>query len=428
MPVSRRVSELMKDSSWIRRMFEEGARLKARLGPENVFDFSLGNPVLEPPPDVMKAFREVLDDPAPGMHRYMPNAGYPAVRRVVAEFLTGDYGVPFTEDRLLMCVGAGGGLNVVLKSIHDAGDEVIVIAPYFPEYRFYIDNHGGRMVAVPAGPGFLPDLAAVDAACGPRTAAVIINSPNNPTGAVYGQDTLDALGETLRKASARTGRPIHLVSDEPYRRILFDGRKPASVFRAYEASILVTSHSKDLALPGERIGVVAIGPSCPDGPALSAAFTFANRVLGFVNAPALQQRAVARLQGRTVDPGIYEAKRSLICATLEKAGYEVVRPGGAFYVFPKAPGGDDVAFVGRLLEEHILVVPGSGFGTPGHFRISYCVTDREIEGALAGFAPAARGEGWGWWVRGRRVLRFLPVLRARSSARQAEHMLPEAGS
>jgi len=388
MPVSRRVAESMKGSSWIRRMFEEGARLKAEVGADRVFDFSLGNPVLEPPPEVKQALREALDDPAPGLHRYMPNAGIPAVRAAVAEFLSRDHGVPFTADRVLMCVGAGGGLNVVLKAILDPGDEVVVLAPYFPEYGFYIDNHGGRMVPVPAGPGFLPDLAALEKALTPRTAAVLVNSPNNPTGVVYGQEVLDGLGALLRRHGERTGRTVHLVSDEPYRRILFDGLKPASVFRGGGAAILVTSHSKDLALPGERIGIVAVGPDCPDAAGLMGAFTFANRVLGFVNAPALMQRAVARLQGRTVDPGIYQAKRDRLCGPLAAMGYSFEKPGGAFYLFPRAPGGDDVAFVRRLLDERVLVVPGSGFGTPGHFRISYCVTDREIDGALEGFRRA----------------------------------------
>jgi aspartate aminotransferase len=390
MPVSRRVAESMKGSSWIRRMFEEGARLKAEAGADRVFDFSLGNPVLEPPPEVKQALRAALDDPSPGLHRYMPNAGIPSVRAAVAEFLSGDHGVPFTADRVLMCVGAGGGLNVVLKGILDPGDEVVVLAPFFPEYPFYIDNHGGRMVVVPAGPGFLPDLEAVEGALTPRTAAVLVNSPNNPTGVVYGQEVLDALGALLLRHEGRTGRTVHLLSDEPYRRILFDGRKPASVFRASRGAILVTSHSKDLALPGERIGVVALGPDCPDAAGLMGAFTFANRTLGFVNAPALLQRAVAGLQGRSVDPAIYQAKRDLLCGGLAAMGYAFERPGGAFYLFPKAPGGDDVAFVRRLLEERVLVVPGSGFGTPGHFRISYCVTDREIEGSLPGFEKALR--------------------------------------
>ncbi len=388
MPVSRRVAESMKGSSWIRRMFEEGARLKAEVGADRVFDFSLGNPVVEPPPDVKRALREALEDPAPGLHRYMPNAGIPAVRAAVAEFLARDHGVPFTAERVLMCVGAGGGLNVVLKAILDPGDEVVVLAPFFPEYAFYIDNHGGRMVPVATGPGFLPDLEAIEAVLSPRTAAVILNSPNNPTGVVYGQEVLDGLGELLRRHSGRTGRVVHLLSDEPYRRILFDGRVPASVFRACPSAILVTSHSKDLALPGERIGVVAVGPDCPDAASLTAAFTFANRILGFVNAPALMQRAVARLQGLTVDPGIYQAKRDRLCAALASMGYAFERPGGAFYLFPRAPGGDDVAFVRRLLDERVLVVPGSGFGTPGHFRISYCVTDREIDGSLEGFRRA----------------------------------------
>ena len=371
-------------------MFEEGACLKAELGPERVFDFSLGNPVVEPPAEVKAALRAALDDPAPGLHRYMPNAGFPAVRDAVAAWLAEDHGVPIAGDRVLMCVGAGGGLNVVLKSILDPGDEVAVLAPFFPEYPFYVDNHGGKLVPAASGPGFLPDPAALERVLTPRTAAVILNSPNNPTGVVYGQEDLDAVGEVLRRHGDRSGRVVHLVSDEPYRRILFDGRRPASVFRAYGPSILVTSHSKDLALPGERIGCVAIGPDCPDGAALAGAFTFANRILGFVNAPARQQRAAARLQGRSVDPRIYEAKRDLLCGPLRRMGYSFERPGGAFYLFPRAPGGDDVAFVRRLLEERILVVPGIGFGMSGWFRIAYCVEDREIEGALPGFERAFR--------------------------------------
>ena len=388
MPVSRRITELMKGSSWIRKMFEEGARLKAELGAENVFDFSLGNPVLEPPPEVHEAFRAALDEGTPGRHRYMPNAGFPDVRARVAEHLTGDFGVAFTAERVLMCVGAGGGLNVVFKALLDPGDEVVVLAPYFPEYQFYVDNHDGKIVPVPTTREFQPDLEAIGSALTERTAAVLINSPNNPTGAVYEQETLEKLGEVLRRHGRISGRVPYLVSDEPYRRILFDGRTPASAFRGYEATILVSSHSKDLAIPGERIGVIALGPDCPDGAAIFGACTFANRTLGFVNAPALQQRAVGRLQGRTVDPGVYEAKRNRFHAALSGMGYEIVRPGGAFYMFPRAPGGDDIAFVQRLQKERILVVPGSGFGTPGGFRVSYCVTDREIEGALAGFERA----------------------------------------
>ncbi len=393
MPVSRRVTELMKGSSWIRRMFEEGARLKAELGADRVFDFSLGNPVVEPPPEVKEAFRAALEDPTPGLHRYMPNAGFPAVRKAVSEFLTQDYGVEFSPDRILMTVGAGGGLNVVFKALLDPGDEVVVLAPYFSEYPFYVDNHGGRLVPVPTGPGFQPDLGALAAALTERTAAVIVNSPNNPTGVVYEQPALDALGDVLREHSRRTGRTVVLVSDEPYRRILFDGRRPASVFRAYGPTVLATSHSKDLALPGERIGIVAVGPDLPEAAAFTGACTFANRVLGFVNAPALAQRAVARLQGRSVDPALYQRRRDRLHGALAGMGYDVIRPGGAFYLFPRAPGGDDVAWVRRLLEERILVVPGTGFGFPGHFRVAYCVPEREIEGALPGFERALRAAG-----------------------------------
>jgi len=321
----------------------------------------------------------------------MPNPGYPDTRAAVARQLSRETGLPFTYEHIVMTVGAAGGLNVVLKVILNRGDEVSVFAPYFWEYRFYVSNHGGVLREFPSDERFYPDLEALEARLSPRTKAVIVNSPNNPTGAMYPGELLRRLGQVLQKKEAKFGHPIFLVSDEPYRKLVFDGLECPPVFHCHPRTIMVTSHSKDLALPGERIGVVAVGPECPDAAALVGAFTFANRVLGFVNAPALQQRAVARLQGRSVDPGIYQARRDLLCGALGGMGYEFERPGGAFYLFPRAPGGDDVAFVRRLLEQRVLVVPGSGFGAPGYFRVAYCVTEREIEGALPGFERAMRG-------------------------------------
>ncbi len=384
MTVASKITEAMKASSWIRRMFEEGARLKAEHGAENVFDFSLGNPVVEPPQQVIDALVEAAGTTARGAHRYMQNAGYPAVRAAVALHLAGQTGLPYEGSHIVMCVGAGGGLNVVFKTILDAGDEVIVLTPFFVEYVFYIANHGGTAVQVATDDAFLPDLAAIRAAITPRTKAVVVNSPNNPTGVTYPKEILDGLGAVLREESERLGHTIYLITDEPYRYIAYDVEVPW-VQCSYDDTILVTSHSKDLALPGERIGFIAPSPRTSGVAELVAGLTFCNRILGFVNAPATQQRAVASLQGQTVDPEIYRKKRDLMLPALRDMGFDIVEPTGAFYIFPKAPIDDDVAFVRALQEELILTVPGRGFGRPGHFRISYCVEDDTIERSLPGF-------------------------------------------
>ncbi len=388
MTVSKKVAEAMKASSWIRRMFEEGARLKAEHGAANVYDFSLGNPVVEPPEEVIEAMVAAAGTREPGSHRYMPNAGYPRVRDAVGTHLAGRTGLPYTGDHVVMCVGAGGGLNVLMKAILDPGDEVIVLTPFFVEYRFYVDNHGGSSVLVPTDAEFLPDLDAIRAAITPRTKALIVNSPNNPTGVTYSADVLDGLGDLLRAESAKLGRPILLVTDEPYRYITYGVDVPW-VQNHYDHTVLITSHSKDLALPGERIGFIAPSPRIGDAAALVGALTFANRILGFVNAPATQQRAVASLQGHSVDPEIYRKKRDRMLPALRAMGFEIVEPTGAFYMFPKSLLDDDVAFVRELQEERILTVPGTGFGRPGHFRISYCVDDASIENALPGFERVA---------------------------------------
>ena len=385
--ISTKVAHAMQRSSWIRKMFEEGARLRAQHGAHSVHDFSLGNPVIEPPQAVLDALVRAANPKAAGAHRYMPNAGYPEVRGAVASHLAKRTGLPFEGKHVIMSVGAGGGLNVVMKTILDPGDEVILLTPYFVEYDFYVDNHGGVPVHVPTDERFQLDLGAIERALTPRTRAILLNSPNNPCGVVYPKESLDALGTLLRDASKRIGRTIAIVTDEPYRYISYGVDVPW-VFASYENTILVTSHSKDLALPGERIGYIAFDPRIESLDALIAGATFCTRTLGFVNAPAIQQRAVGELQDVTVDPEIYRRKRDRFHAALVDAGYDVVFPEGAFYMFPKTPIADDVAFVRMLLEELILVVPGTGFGRPGHMRISYCVDDGTIERALPGFARA----------------------------------------
>jgi aspartate aminotransferase len=389
-PISDNVSKRMAEGSWIRRMFEEGDNLKKRYGVENVFDLSLGNPVMEPPPEFKQELKKVMKKPAPGMHRYMENAGYAETRAAVAVQLSHETGIKFAGNDIVMTCGAAGGLNVVLKTILNPGDEVIVFAPYFVEFGNYIDNHGGVIKVLPTDEQFIPKLDALEDAITAKTKGVIINSPNNPTGVVYSVDFVRQLGELLRAKEAQYGMQLFLMSDETYRKIIYDGLTYPPVFHHYRNSIVVASHSKDLAIPGERIGYIAIHPDCSQRDKLLNGFVFCNRVLGFVNAPALMQHVVKKLQHVTVSVADYQKKRDFLYGNLVKMGYSVIKPGGAFYIFPKSPLEDEVAFVNELQQWNVLVVPGRGFGTPGYFRISYCVNDKTLKGSLNGFKKAAK--------------------------------------
>jgi aspartate aminotransferase len=390
MPASAKIREMMESSSWIRRMFEAGNALRAVHGDGRVFDFSLGNPDAEPPVEVGKALGDIIAKAIPRKHGYMPNAGYPETRGAVAAFVSGEQGVTLGGRDVIMSCGAGGGLNAALKTILNPGDEVIATTPFFMEYAFYADNHGGKLVLVPSKPDFDLDVRAISSRITGQTAAVIVNSPNNPTGRVYPEKTIVELSEALLSAGRRTGRTIYLLSDEPYRKIVYDGVTVPGIMRAYPHSIVVSSYSKDLSLPGERIGYVAVCPGAEDARTLVDGIVFCTRILGFVNAPALMQRVVARLQGVHVDTEIYRAKRDLFCSALTGMGYELAKPEGAFYLFPKAPGGDDLALVQALQEQLVLVVPGRGFGLAGYFRIAYCVDTGTIERSLPGFEKAAK--------------------------------------
>ena len=385
MTIAEKVRTVMEKSSWIRKMFEEGARLKARHGAENVFDFSLGNPNLPPPDKFGQALLDIVSTCGPGSHCYMPQPGHPQVCESVAAYLSEEQGVAIEARDVIMTCGAAGALNVILKALLDPGDEVIVPTPCFVEYRFYVDNHGGVIRLVPCREDFSLDLEAIGDAINAKTKAVLINSPNNPTGQIYSEESLTALGELLVSKSQALDRIIYLLSDEPYRKIVFDGHPVPSIFKAYEQSILATSYSKDLSIPGERIGFAGVHPAAIHKEEIMAAMALTIRILGFVNAPSLMQRVVADLQGLSVDIGVYRRKRDLLCEGLADAGYEFDVPPGAFYLFPKAPIEDDVAFVQELQKELILTVPGSGFLGPGHFRIAYCVDDDTIVNALPGF-------------------------------------------
>ncbi|MCJ7776095.1 MAG: pyridoxal phosphate-dependent aminotransferase [Desulfobulbaceae bacterium] len=385
MSASERIQESIKRSSWIRKMFEQGSQMKEKYGAGNVFDFSLGNPNLEPPTRFNEVLGKLVNDTVPGRHGYMPNAGYVETRQAVADYLNTFNRARFSPGEIVMTVGAGGALNVVLKTILNPGEEVVIPSPYFVEYNFYIDNHQGVPRIVPTKPDFSIDFDAISEAITEKTRAVLINSPNNPTGKVYGEGELNRLSDILSNYSAQFGQPIYLISDEPYRKIVYDGVTVPSVFNAYNESFVVTSFSKDLSLPGERIGYLAANPDISDKDVIIAGLVLCNRCLGYVNAPALMQRAIPYLLEESVDISLYQKKRDMLCSGLASFGYDIVKPEGTFYLFPKAPIEDDVAFVAALLKEKILAVPGSGFGGPGHFRIAYCVSDEVIEGALPGF-------------------------------------------
>jgi aspartate aminotransferase len=390
MAVARKMRDFTEKGSMIRKMFEEGARLKKIYGDDKVFDFSLGNPNLPPPEAFKSRLRAVVEADEPDLHAYMPNAGLPETRSAIAARVAAEQGVAVEGSHVIVTCGAAGALNIVFKALLDPGDEVLVSSPYFVEYGFIADNHGGVLKSVPSRPDFSLDVPALEAAMGPKTKIVLVNTPNNPTGRIYSAESLSLLARALERKSRERGHAVYLVSDEPYRKLAYDGAEVPSVLASYPSSIVVTSHSKDLSLPGERIGYAAVNPAAEDLGALMGAMTLANRILGYVNAPSLMQRVIAGIGDACVDVSVYKRKRDMLAAGLRAAGYDFSLPEGAFYLFPKSPLPDEARFVEFLKEENILVVPGSGFGTPGYFRIAYCVDDKTIEGALPGFERAMR--------------------------------------
>ena len=385
MSIASKMEESMEKSSWIRKMFEEGSKLKAEFGNENVFDFSLGNPNLEPPQEFKNALKRIISENKKGVHGYMPNTGYPHVRKAIVKTVLKEQGTEVSEDDIVLTCGASGGLNVIFKSLLNPDEEVIVSKPFFVEYRFYADNHGGNLKTVKTKTDFSLDIDAIEKAVTEKTKIVLVNSPNNPTGRIYSEESLKRLGRLLEKKSKEYGSLIYLVSDEPYRNIVFDDAYVPSIFSVYNNSIVVTSHSKDISLPGERIGYICINPAAVHRKKIADAMALANRILGFVNAPAIMQRVLPHIQGSRVDIGEYKRKRDILCKGLSEIGYEFDIPKGAFYLFPKSPMEDDTEFVKELQKELILAVPGTGFGGPGYFRLCFCVEDGTITKSMAGF-------------------------------------------
>ncbi|MBF0118693.1 MAG: pyridoxal phosphate-dependent aminotransferase [Desulfobacterales bacterium] len=385
MAIAKKIEEFLSKSSWIRKMFEEGAKLSSIHGRENVYDFSLGNPNVSPPNEFRQILSEISLSSKKEDHCYMSNSGYLFVRESVANYLSKEHEIAISEKEIIMTCGAAGALNVILKTILDPGDEVIGLIPYFVEYGFYVDNHGGILKTVPTKEDFSIDIEAISKSINQNTKAIIINSPNNPTGKIYSEENILLLGNILEQKGKELNKTIYLISDEPYRKIVYDGVKVPSIFKCYTESIIANSYSKDLSIPGERIGFIAVHPKSLLKDKLLDGMTLANRILGFVNAPAFMQRVIAKICGITVDVSEYTRKRDLICNILTDCGYEFVKPQGAFYVFPKTPIQDDVEFVKALQEERILTVPGRGFGAPNHFRIAFCVDDKTITSSASGF-------------------------------------------
>jgi aspartate aminotransferase len=388
MAIARSIDQALERASWIRRMFEAGEDLKQKLGADRVFDFSLGNPILEPPPQFQRALQDLANAPPPGSHRYMANNGYLATREAVARRISEEQQVEVDAEDVVMTVGAAGAIHSTLHSLLDPGDEVIIFAPYFVEYLFYIAAHNGQVRIVETTEDFDIDPEAVAAAITERTKAIIVNTPNNPTGRIYSQQRMQQLAQVLADAERRWSHEIYLLADTPYSRITYDGLSNPLLFADHPNAVINHSHSKDLGLAGERIGYLVVSPRAVHRQRLRGACTFSNRVLGYVNAPALMQLAVARSIDATVDTTSYVQGRELLTRGLAEIGYQFFAPQGAFYLFPRCPIADDVRFTELLRQQNVLVVPGRGFGRAGHIRIAYCVAPETVERALPRFAEA----------------------------------------
>ncbi|MGI5935201.1 MAG: pyridoxal phosphate-dependent aminotransferase [Oscillospiraceae bacterium] len=393
--ISEKIMKLVGANSAIRAMFEEGNRLASIYGRENVYDFSLGNPNFPAPPEVNQAIIDVLSNEESTMvHGYMSNAGYEDVRAAVAESLNRRFGTDFNQGNIIMTVGAAGGLNVILKTLLNPGDEVIAIAPYFVEYGNYVSNYDGNLVVVKADPHtFQPDPDTIGKAITRRTKAIIINSPNNPTGVIYSEGTIRSLAAVLEAKQKEYGSSIYIISDEPYRELAFDGAEVPWLTEFYKNTVVCYSWSKSLSLPGERIGYLVIPSEVEDFELVYGGATIANRVLGFVNAPSLMQRAVARCLDAKVNVAAYDANRQLLFNGLTDAGFKCVYPSGGFYIWLKSPVDDEKEFVAAAKKFNILMVPGSSFAWPGYVRLAYCVSPDMIRRSLPAFKRLAEKYG-----------------------------------
>lgn len=381
---SEQVVKNMAGGSWIRAMFELGNQLKAKYGNDKVYDFTLGNPDPEPPEAVLSQMEQLVR--TPNIHKYMSNAGFEDVRAKVAAYMERESGVHFTAKDIIMVTGAAAGLSITLKALMNPGEEVIVLAPYFMEYNSYIGNQNGKVVPVRTLPDtFQPDIPAIERAITENTKAIILNSPNNPSGAIYSEESLQELAQVLNRAETKFGHPVYVVSDEPYVKIVYDGVKVPSVARIFKNAITVNSFSKSLALPGERIGYIAVNPAIENADILVAAMVYCNRTLGFVNAPGLFQKVIADHLDEAAGLEAYKERRDMLYDILVDAGFSCMKPQGAFYLFAKCPIEDDAAFSQMAINHNIILVGGSGFGYPGYFRLAYCVSYDTIRNSAQAF-------------------------------------------
>lgn len=389
--IADKMKALVKNSSAIRAMFEEGKIMAAKYGAENVYDFSLGNPNVPAPVQVKEAIIEEAEKEDPiVLHGYMSNAGYEDVRQAIAESINKKFDTAFSAKNIIMTVGAAGGLNVILKTLLNPGDEVIAIAPYFGEYNSYVSNFDGKLVVVsPNTETFQPNLAELEEKLTARTKAVIVNSPNNPTGVIYSEETIQAMAEILRKKQKEFGTDIYLISDEPYRELAYDGAEVPYLTKYYENAIIGYSFSKSLSLPGERIGYLVIPDEAADSEDVISAAGTATRILGYVNAPSLMQKAVAKCLDAQADVPYYDRNREDLYNGLKEMGFECIKPQGAFYLFMKSPVADEKVFCEAAKKQHILIVPGSSFACPGYVRIAYCVAHETIINSMPGFKALA---------------------------------------
>ncbi|MBP3238040.1 MAG: pyridoxal phosphate-dependent aminotransferase [Lachnospiraceae bacterium] len=393
--ISENVKKLVENGSAIRAMFEEGAKMAAEFGRENVYDYSLGNPSVPAPDAVNEAIIKITKETDPvALHGYMNNAGYPSTRQVVADHLNKLFGTAFSNRNILMTVGAAGGLNVILKTLLNPGDEVLAFAPYFVEYNNYVANFGGRVVPVNTeANGFMPDPGLLEASINKNTKALIINNPNNPTGVVYPESVIKEIAEVLVKKEKELGISIYMIADEPYRELAYDGVTVPYLTKYYHNTIVGYSYSKSLSLPGERIGYLVMPDELDDADMIINGAAVANRVLGFVNAPSLQQRVIEACIDCTTDVAVYDKNRKFLYESLTKLGFECVKPQGAFYLWVKAPDGDDAAFSQAAKKYHLLIVAGKGFAGPGYVRLAYCVDYDMIVRSIPAFEALAKEYG-----------------------------------
>lgn len=389
--ISNNMKSLVSNSSTIRAMFEEGKRLSELYGVENVFDYSIGNPNVEPPENLKKVITEILNEETPNLvHGYMNNSGYEDVRDAISTFLNKKNSLTLNRDNIIMTCGAAGGLNIILKSILNPEDEVITFSPYFGEYANYVKNFNGKLVTCSTNTDtFEPNLEALTKIINNKTKALIINNPNNPTGVIYSKEVIQALADLLNEKQKELNTTIYLISDEPYREIIYDNAEVPCLLKYYDNTFIGYSYSKSLSLPGERIGYVVINSLMEDFEEMASALNIANRILGFVNAPSLFQRVIARTLGSEVDVDIYKKNRDLLYNHLISLGFTCVKPEGAFYLFPKTPIEDDKKFCEDAKQFNLLLVPGSAFGCPGHVRLAYCISYEKIQNSLQAFDKLA---------------------------------------